>query len=225
MKLQRVSVEQHPLAYPATMADAPQFLRHLTSLSIPESMLMFTPAGTLSARPLIERSVPGYAAVRLTEAALSQEALFMLRLTSAELLLPVRFLAQELGFTAQAPLTWSAYFSKARCPGVLPPHEDLHDVHVFQVFGERVWEVAGTRHHLKAGDLLRIPSGTRHHVVETPADSLHVTLGVHFPNAHGVLRDFLDSRQARLWLTQSVEQPAELLAVLEQALKDYFSKK
>lgn len=223
MKLKSVTKEQHPVKYPPELESSAQFVDYLSTLTIPEALFLFTPAGTLPSRHIVERAVPGLAGVRITTEALKKDVLFMLRLLSAELLLPVRPLVHELGFVPEHAVSWSAYFAKAGCPGLLPPHEDTHDVHVFQVFGERVWQVEQTRYELKAGDLLRIPLGVRHQVLETPTDSLHITVGIHYPTTHSVLRDYTESRRARIWMTQTLEDPRALEAFLDKALANYLA--
>lgn len=224
MKLKIVTKDSHPVKYAPELASSSAFITHLSSMTIPESLFLFTPGGTLPSRHIVERAVPGLAGIKLTAEALNKSALFMLRLLSAELMLPVRFLINELGFVPEQPVSWSAYFAKAGCPGLLPPHEDTHDVHVFQIFGERVWQVGETRYELKAGDVLRIPLGTRHQVLETPADSLHITVGVHYPTTHSILRDYTENRRSRVWMAQTLDDPKDFEAHLDKAITDYLRK-
>jgi|GEM_PF-6306798 len=224
MKLKIVTKDSRPVAYAAELASSTAFITHLSSLTIPEPLFLFTAGGTLPSRHIVERAVPGVSGIKLTPEALNKSTLFMLRLLSAELLLPVRFLVNELGFVPEHPVSWTAYFAKASCPGLLPPHEDTHDVHVFQVFGERVWQVGDTRFELKAGDVLRIPLGVRHQVLETPADSLHVSVGVHYPTMHSILRDYTESRRGRVWMAQTLADPKDFEAHLDKAITDYLRK-
>ena len=113
------------------------------------------------------------------------------------------------------------YFAKKACPGLLPVHTDMHDVFVFQAFGERTWEVDSKPYKLRPGDRLAIPLGTPHRVLSTEEDSLHVTLGVHYPTVFSLLREYTDSRRGRIWMAQLLERPADFEAHLDQVLKEY----
>lgn len=192
MKLTKVSLEKSGVSFPPEISDSGKLLRTLRTVTFPESFFLYQGNGPLE-KGILERPVLGLPGVRISEELLSSERAYSFRLLSAELLLPLRFLEAHLGSAPIHPLTWSAYFAKKRSPGLLALHEDLHDVYVFQVFGKRIWEVEGQKTELSAGDLLKIPLGVPHRVLETPEDSFHVTVGQHFPTAHALLRDLLEN--------------------------------
>lgn len=194
MKLETVSLEKSAVEFPEEISSSSNLIGTLQEVTFPESFFLFQGSGPLE-KGILERPVLGLPGVRISKELARSDRVFAFRLLSAELLLPVRFLKDHLGMTPEHPLTWSAYFARKSSAGLLALHEDLHDVFVFQVFGKRIWEVEGKRIELSAGDLLKIPLGVPHRVLETPEDSFHVTVGHHFPTVHAVLRDLLESHR------------------------------
>jgi ribosomal protein L16 Arg81 hydroxylase len=105
------------------------------------------------------------------------------------------------------------YISPAQSPG-LKLHLDLEDSIVVQVKGEKLWklhqtgvgpryprELAGTPSvrpepsqtiHMRAGDVLFVPSGLAHTVETRSSSSQHVTFGVHVARSITVLSALLD---------------------------------
>ncbi|CAH0376898.1 unnamed protein product [Pelagomonas calceolata] len=58
----------------------------------------------------------------------------------------------------------------------LPSHEDVGDVLVLQLIGEKVWTVGGDTFALGPGDALSVPSGVTHAARATAAGSVHLTI-------------------------------------------------
>lgn len=195
MKLVKVGLTKKQILIPSEIASPESFFQTLRNVTFPESFFLFQSQKPFE-KGVLERAIYGMPGVRISDQLQQEHQIFSFRLLSAELLLPVRFLGEKLGFTPEYPLTWSAYFAKAKNSGLLALHEDLHDVFVFQIFGKRVWEVDGKKIELSAGDVLEIPLGTKHRVLETPEDSLHVTVGHHFPTSHALIRDLLEKHRA-----------------------------
>jgi ribosomal protein L16 Arg81 hydroxylase len=106
------------------------------------------------------------------------------------------------------------YLTPARCPG-LKLHYDLEDSIVVQVKGEKVWRLheasEGPRYpralsngppavrgepaqiiHMRAGDVLFVPSGLAHTVETRETASQHVTFGVHVARQVDFLGALLD---------------------------------
>jgi hypothetical protein len=105
------------------------------------------------------------------------------------------------------------YLTPAQCPG-LKLHYDLEDSLVVQVRGEKHWklyEASGPRYprqlsngppavrgdsshliHMRAGDVLFVPSGVPHTVETRESASQHVTFGVHVSRQVTLLSALLD---------------------------------
>lgn len=106
------------------------------------------------------------------------------------------------------------YLTPAQSPG-LKLHFDLEDSIVVQVKGEKIWKLyetgAGPRYprelsvgppnarpdpsqiiHMRAGDVLFVPSGLAHTVETRSSSSQHVTFGVHVSRQVTVLAGLLD---------------------------------
>lgn len=105
-------------------------------------------------------------------------------------------LGRELGARAQM----NVYLTPPHAQG-FAAHYDTHDVFIAQVYGSKVWRLAGapyplplaSRPHdksaptpepveefeLRAGDLLYLPRGTLHSGAANRTASLHVTIGLH----------------------------------------------
>ncbi|MFZ2031720.1 MAG: cupin domain-containing protein [Vitreimonas sp.] len=105
------------------------------------------------------------------------------------------------------------YLTPAQSPG-LQLHYDLEDSLVVQVKGEKLWklhEVSGPRYprelspgpptvhsepaqmiHMRAGDVLFVPSGLAHTVETRESASQHVTFGVHVSRQVSLLAALLD---------------------------------
>ncbi len=193
-QLKQLTFDHFALKLPAELLGAEGFLQHLTRTAFPEALFLFNPVGSLPPRHILERPLPGMASIRLTAEAMAPGLCYTFRLVHAELLLPLESLLSQLGFSASA-LSWSAYFARNGAPGLLPSHRDAHDVHVFQCFGERLWRIGDKEYWLKPGDLVRIPMGTPHQVLDTRGDSLHLSAGVHFANVHSVLKEFTETHR------------------------------
>jgi hypothetical protein len=193
-QLKQLAFENFDLQLPAELLTAEAFLQHLMKTTFPEALFLFNPVGSLPPRHILEKPLPGMGSIRLTKAAMAPGLCYTFRLVHAELLLPLKALGSQLGSESSA-LSWSAYFARSGAPGLLPSHRDTHDVHVFQCFGERLWRIGENEHWLRPGDLVRIPMGTPHQVLETRGDSLHVSAGVHFPNMHSVLKEFPETHR------------------------------
>ena len=113
---------------------------------------------------------------------------------------PLDRLAAALGAELDARLQMNIYLTPAGNQG-FAPHYDTHDVFVMQVYGTKVWRLAGAPYplplqnkphdksqpapeplqeiELRAGDLLYLPRGTIHSAIANETASLHVTIGIH----------------------------------------------
>ncbi|MGH6950988.1 MAG: JmjC domain-containing protein [Vitreimonas sp.] len=122
--------------------------------------------------------------------------------------LQLRLLRQALQREAFVNL----YLTPAQCPG-LKLHYDLEDSIVVQVKGEKHWRLhkasAGPRYprelatpavsaeptqiiHMRAGDVLFVPSGLAHTVETRESSSQHITFGVHVSRQVTLLSALLD---------------------------------
>jgi len=76
------------------------------------------------------------------------------------------------------PVQANAYLTPPGASG-LAAHTDDHDVFVLQISGHKDWSIEGLGDlRLKAGDVLYLPSGTRHAATAPDMASLHLTIGV-----------------------------------------------
>jgi ribosomal protein L16 Arg81 hydroxylase len=113
---------------------------------------------------------------------------------------PLQRLAAALGAELDARVQMNIYLTPAGNQG-FAPHYDTHDVFVAQVYGSKVWRLAGAPYplplrsrpydrsqvapqparefELRAGDVLYLPRGTIHSATANDTASLHVTIGVH----------------------------------------------
>lgn len=216
MKLEKTEILKFNTQIPEAISSSAKLLDYLSETTFPESLFLFNSSGKLPSRFLLERPIMGMPGIRLAKMAVDPKLIYSFRLVSAELILPIRELANHMGYKAQFPLTFSAYFAKSGSTGLLPPHFDTHDVTVFQIFGERIWEVDGKKIDLRPGDLLRIPMGVSHQVLETKSDSLHITIGHHIPSVHTFLRSFIEENREKQWMGNSVENTTQLSGELEK---------
>lgn len=103
------------------------------------------------------------------------------------------------------------YITPAQCPG-LKLHYDLEDSIAVQVKGEKIWKLYGQANprfprelapftsqteptqivHMRAGDVLFVPSGVVHTVETREHPSQHVTFGVHVSRTVKTLSALLD---------------------------------
>lgn len=103
------------------------------------------------------------------------------------------------------------YITPAQCPG-LKLHYDLEDSIAVQVKGEKIWKLYGQASprcprelapftsqteptqivHMRAGDVLFVPSGVVHTVETRESSSQHVTFGIHVSRAATALSALLD---------------------------------
>lgn len=103
------------------------------------------------------------------------------------------------------------YITPAQCPG-LKLHYDLEDSIAVQVKGEKIWKLYGQANprcprelapftsqtepkqivHMRAGDVLFVPSGVVHTVETRASASQHVTFGVHVSRPASALSALLD---------------------------------
>lgn len=113
---------------------------------------------------------------------------------------PLQQLAATLGAELDARLQMNIYLTPAGNQG-FAAHYDTHDVFVAQVYGSKVWQLAGAPYELplrnrphdksvpapkptrelelRAGDVLYLPRGTIHSATANDTASLHVTIGIH----------------------------------------------
>ncbi|MGE0530969.1 MAG: cupin domain-containing protein [Hyphomonadaceae bacterium] len=103
------------------------------------------------------------------------------------------------------------YITPAQCPG-LKLHYDLEDSIAVQVKGEKVWKLFGQANpryprelapftsqtepkqivHMRAGDVLFVPSGVVHTVETRDSISQHLTFGIHVSRTATTLSALLD---------------------------------
>lgn len=179
MKLEKVELESLKLDIPVELASSDNFFLHLSSLTFPENHLVMNVSKGIPASFLVDRPEKNVPILQFDKAISDPRLIYAFRLSHAQRLLPVESLVKYLGFAPEFPVSWSAYFAKAQCPSLFPEHKDNHDVFIFQLFGERLWKAGGNKLHLRPGNLLKIPRGIEHVVLETMSDSLHITVGHH----------------------------------------------
>ncbi|MBY0518170.1 MAG: cupin domain-containing protein [Bacteriovoracaceae bacterium] len=92
--------------------------------------------------------------------------------------LPLSSLQRELVKELHSFISINAYYTPAHSQA-FDKHYDDYDFFVWQLDGEKNWNVQGKSYHLKKGNLLFVPAGATHKVSTLAKDSLHLTLSIH----------------------------------------------
>lgn len=134
-------------------------------------------------------------------------------------------LCRSLERATSHPVQANAYLTPPGAAG-LAPHHDEHDVLVLQISGSKAWDIGGLGGlRLAPGDVLYLPTGTRHSAAAQDGTSLHLTLGLLRVTWGDVVRralvgvDELD-RPLPLGYARSETLAAEIRGVLERTAQD-----
>lgn len=134
-------------------------------------------------------------------------------------------LCRSLERATSHPVQATAYLTPPGAAG-LALHHDEHDVLVLQIEGTKAWDVAGPGPlRLVPGDVLYLPTGTRHAAAAQEGMSLHLTLGLLRITWGDVVRRLVGdmegmSRPLPLGYARSGSFAGEVREVLERTARD-----